>query len=316
MTTTSTLDSTLRDLIDSSEVEAGVSVIHVERDERTSIDGARRFPACSVFKVPVLVELYRRSAAGQIDLTSRHELAQADKSVGSGVLQLLAPGLRPTLHDLALLMITISDNTAADILTRRLGPERISATMAEIGLHDTWVAYTCRDLLTSALGPGDPADLPAQRARVQRERTIGADALAFTTRRDNNVISPDDMARLFAWLVTGGPLARIGLGASERTAMLDILWRQQLNERLPRFLPPSIAFAHKTGTVGGALENHHDAGVMTLDDGSHVAVAVCTEAPAPADPSTAARVTLRRRMDDLVAAIGRAAFDHFAASER
>lgn len=311
MTATISLEGALHALAASSEITCGVSIIHVERGERLSLGGERRFPACSVFKVPVLVELYRRAAAGEIDLTSRHVLAQADKAIGSGVLQLLTPGLAPTLHDLALLMITISDNTAADILTRLLGPEHISATMAELGLRDTWVAYTCHDLLESAIGPSDRSDLPAERARAQRTRHIGPDARAFTTERNNNVISPDDLAQLFAWLVSGGPLARIGIGEPGRAAMLDILWRQQLNERLPRYLPPSVPFAHKTGTVGGALENHHDAGVITLDDGAHVALAVCTEAAAPSDPSTAARVALRRRMDDLVAEIGRLVYEHY-----
>ncbi|HBB76240.1 MAG: hypothetical protein A2186_01470 [Candidatus Levybacteria bacterium RIFOXYA1_FULL_41_10] len=50
---------------------------------------------------------------------------------------------------------------------------------------------------------------------------------------------------------------------SER--MIDILKRQSLNDRIPKYLPESVAVAHKTGEIG---EFKHDAGIVfgTKDD--------------------------------------------------
>ena len=56
--------------------------------------------------------------------------------------------------------------------------------------------------------------------------------------------------------------------------VFDILLKQQLNQRLPRFLPPGVAFAHKTGTIGGHL---NDAGIITVSDNTHVILTMFTE---------------------------------------
>ena len=79
----------------------------------------------------------------------RLELTDADRSPGSGVLKELASGLRPTVRDLATLMIIISDNTATDMLYRLVGPDRLDKTMR---VEQTSLSMSCRDLLYSMYG--------------------------------------------------------------------------------------------------------------------------------------------------------------------
>ena len=53
--------------------------------------------------------------------------------------------------------------------------------------------------------------------------------------------------------------------------MLGILLKQQLNDRLPRYLPPGTPCAHKTGTLPGI---RNDSGIIYANDDAHVAVTV------------------------------------------
>ncbi|MDP9245692.1 MAG: class A beta-lactamase-related serine hydrolase, partial [Chloroflexota bacterium] len=72
------------------------------------------FPTASVIKLPLLVTLYEDAIAGRIDLSERSTYRDDTKVAGSGVLQYLDEGLNPTLRDLSVLMMSVSDNTATD----------------------------------------------------------------------------------------------------------------------------------------------------------------------------------------------------------
>ena len=83
--------------------------IHVSADEL--------FPMASCFKIPIMVEVMRRVDAGTLRLDDRLTLTEADKSPGSTLIH-CHEGLRPSVRDLLYLMITLSDNTATDMLWR------------------------------------------------------------------------------------------------------------------------------------------------------------------------------------------------------
>lgn len=59
--------------------------------------------------------------------------------------------------------------------------------------------------------------------------------------------------------------------------MLDILKKQQINDRLPKLLPKDTVVAHKTGELGG---NKHDAGIIYTPKGDYILV-VLSKTPAP-----------------------------------
>jgi beta-lactamase class A len=95
--------------------------------ETVAWHGADRFPSASTIKVFVLRELHRQAEAGLVDLDrDQVELRQSDIAAGSGVIKDLTPGLRLSLRDAATLMVTVSDNTATNLLVERLGTRAIN----------------------------------------------------------------------------------------------------------------------------------------------------------------------------------------------
>jgi len=85
----------------------------------------------STFKLYILAELSRQIAAGE-----RHwdDVVPLDRrSLPSGMLQGWPAGSPLTLHTLAGLMISISDNTATDTLLATLGRDKVEAMMASAG---------------------------------------------------------------------------------------------------------------------------------------------------------------------------------------
>lgn len=84
----------------------------------------------SVFKVAVLVELHRQAAAGRVDLSTRVRVTDADRVFGPTGLSVFADDAELSLRDLATLMVSVSDNTATDLVLRAVGSSGRSARTA------------------------------------------------------------------------------------------------------------------------------------------------------------------------------------------
>ncbi len=68
------------------------------------------------------------------------------------------------------------------------------------------------------------------------------------------------------------------LANEENTSkMLDLLKKQQLNKKLPKYLPSGTVMAHKTGELG---QVSHDGGIVYTDKGDYIIV-VLSESTAP-----------------------------------
>ncbi|PSJ37981.1 serine hydrolase [Sphingomonas deserti] len=86
----------------------------------------------SAFKLFILAELARGAKAGERRWS---DVVPFDRrSLGSGILQDWPQGSPMTLHSLAALMISRSDNSASDVLLHRLGRERVEAVLPMLGL--------------------------------------------------------------------------------------------------------------------------------------------------------------------------------------
>ena len=97
-----------------------------------AIDPERPLAIGSTFKLILLAELSRQVQAGE---RRWNDVVTLDhRSLPSGQLQNWPPGSPVTLHTLAALMISISDNTATDTLLHQLGRERVERLMATLGL--------------------------------------------------------------------------------------------------------------------------------------------------------------------------------------
>lgn len=87
----------------------------------------------SAFKLYVLAELAREVNANERKLSDVVWLDERFRSLPSGTLQTWPIASPITLHSLAALMISISDNTAADHLLNLLGRERVERMLKETG---------------------------------------------------------------------------------------------------------------------------------------------------------------------------------------
>ncbi|HET6273422.1 MAG TPA: serine hydrolase, partial [Bacteroidota bacterium] len=75
-----------------------------------------RFPTASAIKFPVMTAFFHLVDQKKIDPQEKVVLHDRDKKQGSGILQLLSEGSSLTLLDAVRLMITLSDNTATNLV--------------------------------------------------------------------------------------------------------------------------------------------------------------------------------------------------------
>jgi beta-lactamase class A len=106
---------------------------------RTSIahDADAVMPTASLIKVPVLVALYTAVAAGRFALEDRITYGPEHRCLGSGVLSKLAFGVELCVRDAAVLMMTISDNSATNMCIDLVGIDAINRTMRDLRLEQT-----------------------------------------------------------------------------------------------------------------------------------------------------------------------------------
>lgn len=210
------------------------AVIHDVRTQETIFRNENTvFPAASLIKLFILFEFFRQIEAGKRDGNDRVLIQESQKVSGFGILKELGSGLSVSYFDLATLMIVLSDNTATNILIDTLGMDRINAAIADLGCSHT---------------------------SLQR-KMMDAEA---KQRGLDNATSPKDVFSLLKCLETGSLLS-----AGSRKKYIDILKKQQCNNKLPLLLPEGTVMAHKTGDLPGT---EHDAGILYLANGPVIIV--------------------------------------------
>ncbi|MBA9003877.1 serine hydrolase [Thermomonospora cellulosilytica] len=221
----------------------------------------------SVLKVPLLVAFYRQVAAGRIDPAEQVTLRPDERTAGPTGIGMLRDEVRMSLRDLAAMMITISDNAAADALFARVGADTVNAVLDELGLHRTRVPGGCRELFDTLLvdaGVGGMDELWAvldEPGLLGRLRALDPARTACGT--------PAEIARLFAaiWRDEAAPPA-------ECAQMRRIFGLQVWPHRLASGFPfDDVRVGGKTGTLP-TIRN--EAGVVEYPDGGRYAVAVFT----------------------------------------
>lgn len=132
------LRTTLERLAAEAAGVVGVGVIDLTSGERWGVNESLVFAQGSAIKIPLLVELFRRADAKELALTDRKTLVAADRTGGSSLLQHFSDGGSSfSLHDLAVPMIVLSDNTATNMLIDAVGMAHVNRTMASLGLGQT-----------------------------------------------------------------------------------------------------------------------------------------------------------------------------------
>lgn len=144
----------------------GISVIDIETKQTFAVNDALVFPQGSAIKVSVLVGMYVRQARGEMDVGQSIPIRAGDRVGGSGYLRHFGDGTSTmSLHDLAVLMITVSDNMATNILIDQVGMANVTAIMAELGFPETKLQRKMIRQEESARG-NENLSTPVQAARI------------------------------------------------------------------------------------------------------------------------------------------------------
>jgi beta-lactamase class A len=227
----------------------------------------------SVFKLPLLIELWRQIDAGTLTATAPLELPAAPRTPGPTGIGAMRDPVRLSVRDLAGLMIGVSDNAAADALFDLVGEGAINARLQALGLEATRVVGCCRDLFAAMeadAGTDDPDELavrltdPAVRARL---RVLDPGQTSRST--------PREMTALLRAVWTDAAASPDACAEMRRALGLQV-WPHRLASGFPS---DDIRVSGKTGTLPGV---RNEVGVVELPDGGRYAVAVFTRSESPA----------------------------------
>lgn len=298
---TDLLKQRLNELAASFPGKVGIFVRNVETGAEVGVNGDDQFAMASTYKVAIMVQVFREAEAGRLALDQRITLGGSDRRLGSGLLPYMNSGLNPTVHDLLLLMITVSDNEATDLLLKRVGAKNVTATLRALEIGDMRVDRSTEELIGDWLAAANPtlrgisgAELvahPEKLSKLTREQTEGADRAFVNDPRDHT--SPHAMADLLTKIVRFQ-------AASEKSCrdMLDIMQQQQLRTRIHRYLE-NVTIASKNGTIGYVT---NDVGVLYAGK-QHIVLSIYT-VKANSEVTT-------EQAEERIGRIARAAYDYF-----
>ncbi|GAB2544976.1 serine hydrolase [Nocardia heshunensis] len=221
----------------------------------------------SVVKVPLVLEFARQVAAGQLDPTDRVRATAADRLGGVATAGCL-DDVEYSLRDAAYFALTVSDNTAADLLFDRVGVENVRSLVRELGLTETRIVGSLRDILYSMAEDIGARDLHEFARRYPESSAADVFGSRAVDPLRTTASTAREMTRLL-WLI-----------GEDRAAMpeacgwvRDLMRRQVFGNRLPSGFPPGTDIWSKTGTMPGI---RNEIGVVGYPDGSRYAVAVFT----------------------------------------
>ena len=212
-----------------------------------SLDGDKRVRTASTIKVAIMVEAFARVAEGKAEWSAELVLTGAKKVTGSGVLQDLSDGIKLTLRDAVTLMMTVSDNTATNLVLDVLTTDAVNARMDAIGLKQTRVLRKIGSGGTSRAGE-DPSLKPF--------------GLGVTT--------PREMATLLEKIERG---EIVSPAASKE--MIALMKREQHRDGIGRSIIDT-----EMATKAGALDRlRSDVGIIYTKQGRLVMAITCDDMP-------------------------------------
>jgi D-alanyl-D-alanine carboxypeptidase len=222
----------------------------------------------STIKLAVMVEAFARVAEGKAKWSDELVLSKAARYAGSGVLQDLTDGLRLSLHDAVTLMLTVSDNTATNMVLDYLSTDAVNARMESLGFTQTRIMRR--------VGGGGVS----REGQVESNKRFG---LGRT--------SPREMVLLMEKLERGEVVSP---AASKE--MIDLLKREQSVEGIWRNLW-RVPKATKSGALDALRSN---VGVIYHPRGRIALAVTCDDMPDPDWSPDNPALLLMSRLSELI----------------
>jgi beta-lactamase class A len=283
--------------------EVGVAIKHLESGTEILVNADKKYPMASTYKLPIVVEIYYQAAEGKLSLDDRIEVMPSDIHYGggSGMVALFdPPGVQLNIRNLINMAMRISDNSASDILLNRVEAGNVTGRMKALGLDSIRVDRSTLEMILDQSGL-DYAEFGSLPAREVRKRLDAIDSKAAAkadedfNKNDKDTAKPADMNRLLEMIVK-----RQIVNYVASYQIMDILKECQTGTaRIPGLLPKGTEVAHKSGTIGGSI---NDTGIVFLPyDAGHLAITVFMR-------NTKATTAARERV---IADITRYSYDYF-----
>jgi beta-lactamase class A len=217
------LEAAIADVDHNLDGVLAVAILDLTTGQKYFLHADEVLPTASSIKIAILAELYRQAQQGKLKLTDLYTLQQSDLVGGSGIAEALTPGTtRLTIRDVAALMISVSDNSATNVIIDRVGMENVNALLDSLGLTHTRLRRKMMDL--KAAGEG-------------RE----------------NVASPRELMLLLEALYRGKVLNK------QFTEDFFKLLSIHKESYIPRELPEDLRVANKPGELEGV---RNDSGIV------------------------------------------------------
>lgn len=181
----------------------GVYALDVETGKTLEHRAEERFAMCSTFKWFLAAQLLMRVDAAQLKLDERIKYGSSDLLEHAPVTKEHLTEGALSLEELARAAVTVSDNTAANLLFAKLGGPH-SLTQLAASLADTTTRFDRNEPSLNTNEPNDPRDTTTPRAMVQLMNQVLA----------GRVLSPASRDRLIGWMQaceTGKKRLRAGL---------------------------------------------------------------------------------------------------------
>ena len=221
----SDLEKKLAELAASHHGGVALYAKNLTTGETVSLDSARPVQTASVIKLPLMLQAFEQVKMGKLKLSDPVVLTKDNQVPGSGVLNLMDPGLTLSLKDAITLMMTLSDNTATNVVIDSVGLRPTNEMIARMGLKNT---YFYKKVYKKAEGPMPPD---------QKQFGLGK-------------TTAEEMARVIE------SIYHCDLGDRELCLqMITIMRNQQYRDMLPRYLEKSdtsedlSAIADKIGAL-------------------------------------------------------------------
>lgn len=257
----------------------GMGFFDLQTNKSCYVNEHVQFPAASTFKIPVLIEFFNQYEQGAFSLEDKVTIHKDMLSVGSSLISLLKPDTTWSLYNLAMLMMITSDNTATDIIVNLLSKKAINATIEKMGLTNTRVDLTCKELIYTCYN--FPVDTPRKIYLVVSSGEKKYNEVDFSLSKDagwpdknifidmsypNNVSTPSDMVSMFKAIWKNEILSY-----ESCQEIIKIMAMCQTNSRIPLYLPKKreypITVIHKTGTLDKSV---NDSGIISTKDFSYI----------------------------------------------
>ena len=181
----------------------GVAAIDTATGRTLGFDANSRYAMCSTFKMPLAAAILAAEDRGTLRLSDEIAFGEADVLNHAPVIRAHLRRGRLPIERLCAAIVQVSDNSAANLLLRRIGgPAGLTSFMRRCGDGVTRLDRYEEELNTNL--PGDPRDTTTPSAMLGLMRTLLL----------GNVLRPASRAKLSGWMegaTTGLRRIRAGL---------------------------------------------------------------------------------------------------------